>query len=297
MKRVKKYRNYIIVILIILYYKSVNCQSFNYGMKYTKAFQLHNGNIMIAGDININTYDKTGMISLYNCSLVETITSDENSFLISFAQFSEKFNGLVIVIVMDVIYIFDYKGSHIFNYKMLSIYLNEIKYYVMLPHIYKDGRYYFILGYRNNSQKLYIQYISFDLDEKILKVEDDYEYNDIVNFGLSCQFMDNEGNEVLTCFNQNNQLQIAANSFRINNNTIEKINLNASYNDRSFIILSEISKDRKKSLLCYIRDVESASERCGCCEIYDIESNSFRNVSKSSSKLEYGTTVNNVFIN
>ena len=298
----KKCLKYAFLIIFIEYFETIYCENFNYGMKYTKVFRLNNGNIMIIGDIGIHTYDRTGLLSLYNCSLIETITNEENCRFISFAQFSETYNSIVIVIVMDVIYIFDDKGSHLFNYELDNIYLSDINYYDIVPHIYKDEKYFFVFGYRNNNQKAYIQYLSFEIEEEAITVEDYYEFPYICAQGITCQFMDyhnnedNTDNEVLSCFYSNNE-GISANNFQIQNNKFKIFDLNTTYYDKAFIMLSQISKDKKKCLICYIKDIDITYQRYGYCIIYNIQSNNFHQFDINYSKKEYGTTLNNINLN
>ena len=49
-----------------------------------------------------------------------------------------------------------------------------------------------------------------------------------------------------------NPVQISSISFTLDNNTIEKLpNFNASYDDRSFLIQSVVSPNKKKSCMLY----------------------------------------------
>ena len=62
-----------------------------------------------------------------------------------------------------------------------------------------------------------------------------------------------------------------------------------------FIELNAVSEDKKKSLICYIRNDEISSSRYGYCNVYDIESNSFLNINKYSLQQLYGTSINTLF--
>ena len=299
MMTVKKCQAYNFIILFIICYQSINCENVNYGMKFVKAFQLNNGNIMIAGDIGINTYDNTGLNLLYNCTLIEKLNTEESAKYRAFAQFSEDYNSIVIAIVMNVIYIFDDNGNNIFIDRLnISFSFFGDKFYTIVPHIYKDGKYYFILGFAKE-KKPYLQYISFDLTNKNFTLEDDDELTDYeCNDGLTCQMMNYQNNDVFTCFYLNTYPPgIYAYSLEIIDNKIEYLYLNTSYYDKTFVIQSVMSEDRKKSLLCYIRNEESSNFRYGFCDIYDIESNRFLNYSKYSTSRLYGTSLNNINLN
>ena len=59
---------------------------------------------------------------------------------------------------MHVIYIFDSDGKYIIKYE-LNIDSSHFDFYTIVPIIYKDEKYYFILGYINSGQKAFLQYI------------------------------------------------------------------------------------------------------------------------------------------
>jgi hypothetical protein len=101
---------------------SQNTESvFSYGMKYAKIYKLNNGNIIVVGNLGINTYDSTGMNSLYNRSINENpITSSTEGKFTNFAQFSNENNGIGIVMVNHILYILNSNGSYLFRYKLLE---------------------------------------------------------------------------------------------------------------------------------------------------------------------------------
>ena len=78
---------------------------------------------------------------------------------------------------------------------------------------------------------------------------------------------------VLTCFYVNTYpREIASMSFKLKNHNIGKTeNLTASYSDYTFTIQSDVSSDRKNSLLCYANN----NERKGTCAVYNIDYNLF----------------------
>ena len=61
----------------------------------------------------------------------------------------------------------------------------------------------------------------------------------------------------------------------IESNGIEKIPMfNATFNDKPYILQSIISPDRKKSLLCYVRNNDN-TDKYGYCAIYNVNENKF----------------------
>lgn len=275
--------NIIFFLIILCFEFSQNIEPiFSYGMKFARAYKLNNGNIIVVGTLGINTYDSSGMNSLYNYSITENPITDTTTGLVTnFAQFSNENNGIGIVIANHILYILNSEGKCLFKYKLEGD-LSRTFYYSILPYIYKDNYYHFILGYINSDRKAILQYYFIDLDNEQLIPKINYELNSedseksdvIYDNGISCQFMKhNIYKIVLTCFYQDNLLlHIAASSFKFNENKIERINdLLTSYEDFAFNILSAVSADRKNCLICYINN----SGQKGYCAIYNIDINSF----------------------
>ena len=276
---------YIITFIFIIHFRFINTIEASYSYnntKYAKAYKLNNGNIVIVGNNGILIYDSTGLNPLYNYSytLDNSIIIESDSYFTAFAQFSEEYNGIVIICVKHIIYILNSDGEFKFNVK-LTHYTNNIGFYTIVPYIYENDNYYFILGYINSQKKAFLQYYSFNINNTILTNITDYELYES-DYGLSCQIMNHyQFGNVLTCFYLSNYPEgIFADSFKIENNKIEKI-LNASYDDKSFCIQSEISSDRKKAILCYIQDNEY---RNGYCAIYDINENKFEKYNRYLTK-------------
>ena len=128
-------KKYFLFIIFIIYFKLTNYDNFAYGMLYPKAFQLNNGNIIIAGNTEINVYDSTGLI-LFNYTINETITNTQDAYYTTFAQFPEKYNSVIIVIVMHEIFILNYDGEYIFE-NLLTINSNTHKFYSLVPILIK----------------------------------------------------------------------------------------------------------------------------------------------------------------
>ena len=297
----------IIIFIFFIYLKTIYCSNFSYGIQFSRSFQLNNGNIIIAGNTGIYTYDNSGLISLFNYTINEKISEIEDACYTTFAQFPKEYNEVVVILVMHVIYIFDSKGKFVFK-TGLNIGSPKFNFYTIVPIIYKDEKYYFILGYINSNSKAFLQYISFTTNNQQFTYEDCYEFdqnntqrkNVHYDYGITCQLMDHYiHNEVLTCFYQNNDpKQIAASSFKLNNNKIENLFLNSSYNDSAFVIQSTISSNKKKSLVCYVRNNQNDSnDHFGYCAIYDIDKNKFDNYNKYISRQTCGTQLNNIYLN
>ncbi len=266
----------------------------SFGMKYAKTLQLYNGNIIVVGDIGINTYDNTGMKSLYNYTITENkIESEADAYLTTLVQFPMKNNGLVLIFVKYKMYIFDSNGNFLFKYQppSLSISMN-IDFFTIVPYIQIDNNYHFILAYLNENRKAYLQYFIINIEDEEITFKFDYifdqdepERNGVdYSYGISCQIMEHKiYEETLVCFYQNNimQKEIAAKHFKIHDTSFQVISEleGASYKDTAFCILSQISINKKNCLLCYVQNDES-SKYNGICSIYNIDENKFINYKK-----------------
>ena len=276
-------RNVNFFLLIIFFKFTLNTeQLFSYGMKYAKTYKLNNGNIIVIGNMGINTYDKNGTQLLYNYTITENKISEYgDGLLTNFAQFSEENNGIVIIMVNHILYILNSNGQFEFKYKLEED-LSKTKFYSIIPYIYKDNYYDFILGYINTKPKAFLQYYLIDLEKKDIITKGDYEFDEDDEYrkevgydnGITCEFMNHYLHKiVLTCFYQNNMpSEISSISFKLKNKNIEKIeNLNSSFSDMAFCLQSDITLDRKNSLLCYVNNMDLY----GYCAVYNIDQNKF----------------------
>ena len=284
---IKKYKKSILLFLFFIYFKYINNTEsiFSYGMKYAKIFKLNNGNIVVVGDLGIHIYDNTGINSLFNRTITQNkITSPSTGAFTNMAQFSNENNGLVIVLANHILYILNSEGKYQFEHNIKDdiSQLSNTQFYTIVPYIYKDNYYHFILGYINNNKKAFLQYYLINVPNEQIIPEGYYEFDEndperlSVGYdkGITCQFMNHFSYKiVLTCFYQNNEPQeISSISFKLKNNNFEKIeNFNDSYSDFSFCLQSDVTSDRKNSLLCYIKNMENK----GYCVVYNIDNNKF----------------------
>ena len=294
------------ILDIYLITSNVGEPSFSYDMEFARTFKLNNGYFIIAGTNGINIYDETGTISLNNITITneqDKIKKIEDAYLTTFAQY-EKGEEYVIIIVRNIIYILDSHGKFKTCFRLTHD-TDNIKFYTLVPYLYGDNNYTFILGFINNVKKATLQYYSINTENKNITLLNDYRFDEddesmkYTNYeaGISCQIMDHniKGN-LLVCFyvNYNNPEKVYSISFTLENNRIEKIpNFNASYYDKSFLIQSVITPDKKKSLVCYINDDNT---RNGYCSVYNIDENRFEKYNKYLSK-RCETTLEHITLN
>ena len=297
---------FIIFLIFIICFNFIgNTESiFSYGMQFAKVFKLNNGNIVIIGDLGIHTYDSSGTNSLYNSSLLANykITEKENGIYTGLSQFSKENKELVIATAMHVLYILNPDGKCLFPYPLDSEVQN--KYYSIVPYIYKDNYYHFILTYIKDT-KITLQYYLIDLDNEDIIPEGSYKFDQNstlresigYDYGASCHLMNHYLHGiVLTCFYQDNEPKsISVNSFKLKNKGIVEIpNMNTSYPDFSYGVFSSISLDRKKCLVCYVRSTNTDNR--GYCAAYNIDENSFTKYKKYVSQ-ECNPATNTISVN
>ena len=305
-------RKFILFFIIYIYLIKANDQKqpFSYDMEYARTFKLNNGNIAIIGTKGIYIYDKTGKIRLNNITITkeeDIIKQIEDAYFTTFAQFEEG-EEYIIIIVKQVIYLLDSEGNYQ-NYFQLTHSTEQIKFYTLVPYIDKDNNYNFILGFINRDRKAYLQYytINTEDEDKNIAFIDDYIFGEDdgsieqsnYDNGISCQIMyhHTKGN-LLICFYLNyiSPEEISSIAFKLENNIIEKVpNFNASYYDKSFLIQSVVSPDKKKSLVCYIRNRDWI-DRTGFCAVYNIDENKFEKYNKYLSRI-CETTIEHITLN
>ena len=291
---------YLFFLLLCLRINIIKCEESNLnGMQYPKSFKLNNGKIIIVGSLGIYVYDSSGTELLLENSITEyQITSADDQCFTTFGQF-ESGEKYAIILVNHVIYILNSDGKKLFPFRLTHEINSEMGYYSIVPFIDENYNYNFILGIlgENSQNKPILQYFSINFQEQKLITLDTYLFdsedstreNIKYDKGISCQIMEHMtyGN-VLTCFYHNNRNpeEIGSFSFKLENNEISKIPMvNATYNDISFCMRSIVSQDKKRCLLCYIRNNGNYNERTGYCSIYNIDENRFVKLDKYLSKI------------
>ena len=170
---------------------------------------------------------------------------------------------------------------------------------------------FFTLGFINNekllSLNLYKRTITTSLlgSSSNINLLHSYRINNVGSENLSCQLMEYNSNNVLTCFYQNDiSKEIVASSFNIDISN-QKISIiesltNSEQTNGAKVIKSGISQDRTQSYVCYITD----EKNCNCL-IYDISNNEWRNhktylndciISLDSLNFEYYDMSNEFFL-
>ena len=270
----------VIVFFIFSIIKKIYCESGQIEGTYPNVLLLNNGNLFISNNLGMFVYDadlihKIKEHAYYN----KSIDSDEIEKISSktlIAQF-EGINGMIICLVENTIYFFNYEGDFLFMdllpendysssyFNLITDKIEENYYYYIITFIKYNNMY--ILYYKTNNKKneLVIQksFRPFYFDYPRIYIADSY---------LGCQIMlsENKG-KVLTCSFNTMPKFIIIQSFLISNE-FEPIgdNIYAKVaTDASKIIHSLVSENKKKLLTCFL-----AANDKGYCFIFDIDTNS-----------------------
>jgi hypothetical protein len=263
-----------LLILLISYFGYINCIKIN--EKYPSTFVLSNGNIFIVTENGFRIYDSTLKIrkSYYNFPNSQKITSSSEAESVCISQYSD---GALIVLVKNNIYIIISSDIYI---KSLSA-MNG-RSYNLIADKYDASSHYYIISYYEN-EKIRIRYYHFffetfllhkSLSNELLKsISYSEEGKQIQEYGVSCQKMIKDNNEVLTCFYEvSSPIQITTTSFSISKNSITVVDMEKKYcsNNNTNVIKSVTSPDKKKALICYTKNYGE-----GYCIIYDLTNNEF----------------------
>ena len=274
----KEFLNIFFKLLILIISNLGYINSIKLYEKYPLTFVMSNGNLFLVTENGFRIYDSNLQImrSYYNFPTSGKITSSLEAESVCISQFSD---GTLIILVENNIYII--KSSYIYiraltamngrSYNLITYKYDNPYYYYFITY-YKDGKIH-IRYYRFFFESSY--YYSFQrLTNELLK--NSYyskEGKQIQEYGLSCQKMNRNNHEVLTCFYEvSSPIQITTTSFSISDRNITVLSMDKKYcsNNNTNVIKSVTSPDKKKALICYTKDYGE-----GYCIIYDLTSNEF----------------------
>ena len=282
-------KHLISAFFLILLIKNSSINSLKLNEKYPKTLLLSNNNLFLVTENGVRLYDSTlkTQINHYDFTPDERkITSLSEAALTSIAEFSD---GTTIALVKKYLYIFDSAGELKKEQNLNSILINGI-YYDLIAYKIDSNKYYYIISYYDStstSGPFSIKYCSFSFDSSLSitnplseitytpKHPDFVDGTGIQSCGLSCEIMDRNNQDVLTCFYQiNYPYNIGVTSFDVGENSITKIEMEEvfSSNNQASIIKSAISSDKKTAFICYTK-----YNTDGICLRYNIDSNTFTN--------------------
>lgn len=264
-------------LLILLTSNFAYINSIKLNEKYPSTFVLSDGTLFLVTENGFRIYDSSLQIikSYYNFENSKKITSSSEAESVCISQYSD---GTLIILVKNNLYVI--KSSYIYTQTLSTM---NGRYYNLIDYKY-DTSYYYIISYYENG-KIHIRYYRFSFEysffpmgtklsyELLKSISYSEEGKQIQEYGVSCQKMKKNNNDVLTCFYEVSfPIQITTTSFSVSESSITAIDMDKKYcsNSNTNVIKSVTSQDKKKALICYTKDNGE-----GCCIIYDLTSNEF----------------------
>ena len=169
-------------------------------LKYPSAFTLEDGNLLVIHSLGIDTCDP-----LYTTNTPQLeFTSELIQSDLSKISISKYDSGEYMILINDIIYLFDEKGEFILS-SFLPDGLNAEYFSLSVDGVTQDDSikyYFFLLGYIDKSNlKLNLYYNYLDSQTKtITSFSSALNYaNDISNTGLSCEFLIEDENYYILC--------------------------------------------------------------------------------------------------
>ena len=252
-----------IIFLLSLFILTKNeIRYLNFG--YPSLLTLHDQSKVIVGsngihfyDPNLDVEDKAKNITFKN--QLNSRTDNEKTVL---TQFSSEDEGYILILVMDILYIFESNGTIIENITLT----NTANHYYINPYKVENNNLHFIISYVKTTTTFALNYCIFNKvnknlenNEKIMTVKTNEGGNVDSVSGVTCLFLNNPVyEEILTCFYSTNYYsEIQTRSFNYKNDFEEYSNLYINFTDRSIIngladYISAITDKKKEKVIIYI---------------------------------------------
>ena len=254
-----------IIFLLSLFILTKNeIRYLNFG--YPSLLTLHDQSKVIVGsngihfyDPNLDAEDKTKNITFKN-QLNYRPYNDKTVL----TQFSSEDEGYILILVMDILYIFESNGTIIENITLTNT-ISANHYYIN-PYKVEDNNLHFIISYRESEKTFALNYFIFNKEnkslqnyEKIITIKTNEGFDVSNSNGVTCLFLVNpDYGEVLTCFYSTHHIpEIQTRSFNCSKNFEEYPDLYINFTDRSLLnelasYISAISDNNKRKAIIYI---------------------------------------------
>ena len=257
------FSDYFIILIVLIIINIIK----NEKLLYPSILTLLNQELILVVNNGIHFYDS----NLENEDLDKlfplNITSPEENYKTAMAQFSEDNGGYILILVKNIMYIFQHNGTIVFS-SDFSNYLNGT-YYCITPYKRKNNKLHYVISYSDLVNKIILIYFIFDLDSK----ENSYQ---VLNFdvrvqasnsepskleGVTCLLiLDSTNNEVLTCFYACHfPVEIQSRSFDPNNNFNEITGMfkyisfdSNEYSSIPPFISAVTNLEKNKVLICFV---------------------------------------------
>ena len=287
----------IIIYLILFSFFQCNlCESFT----YPTSLNLITGNILIIHQNGIDVYDSTleNLVKSVKTFSNDEKISDQNTLTkVSVSTTGESEKNIFISIIINKIYIFNYKGELLYeesNTNIINLFTNCC--YDLTPIKINGNKYIYSIGFVNGSNQGCLYFFEYDKDNNsntLINSLDPFKITisnnnyDILQKDLACDVMSHsEKGDILVCFlGFNNGGQQITTKF-IDLNNYQNIDIENKYLTFTDIkaIKSAITSDGKKCLICV-----STSNSDSYCTIYTIEDNTF------TTQINYGVACRDAY--
>ena len=253
---------------------------------YPKSITLLNGNIFIIHQKGIEIYDSsfTKLEQTIRTFTEEEKISDTIKLgKVSITRFNQNDNGLIICMIINKIYIFNYKGEELFVENSGEIIgLFNGNYYDLTPIKRNGEKYIYQIGFIN-SNKANLFYFEYDNEKNSnQKIGETAPFNyidpnannqecNINNQGITCEIMINSTNgENLVCFfnihSPSGQLLSLA-TIDLNNYEVSNILFNSLVIADIKGLKSVVTPNKKKTLICM--NFASTTSKCTVYSYFD----------------------------
>ena len=266
--------------------------------KLGQGFNLNSNYVVFITTEGIIKYDPETQIETTIIDFGLSINEGEK--YISFAQFPSDDSGYFFCRIKQYIYIFSE------NFEILGNFTdNDIaKSFVELVPFSKDGELNLISVFANEAQSLELKLYKFNypnssgnlLEFKSVNIQKAFKHDSnnnelVLNKRVSCEitYSTEYSREVLSCFLMNDQSLLLVINFYPENVSPISFSKNQIQTTGNNIIVSAVSFDKKKCIVCYIDFATNFH-----CSLYDAETNELSDpviLMTKCMQLEYGTDI------
>ena len=271
-----KYQYFLIIFLI----NNIIADELVFEFKYTKFFQLINGNYILCSEKGIYLYDSQLKNTISGNLFQTEVSSADDFYFVTIEQFPNDDGGNIVILYKDIFYFYSKEGE--FKFSTDLPFQQSGKSYTLVP--YKKGEQLnVIIGYIENTKTM-VGYYKIDIsNEKLTEIittniilrSNSYVEQQTSNAEFSCQLMKStQYGEVLTCFYLVTYY-FGLNSYNIDDNFSESsIGSLCEKNVQTSYIKSAITPEKDKAIIC----CPSSSQVVCLC--YDINNNEFISTQK-----------------
>ena len=233
---------------------------------YPSLLTLHDQSKVIVGSNGIHFYDPNLDVEdkAKNITFKNQLNSREDNDKTVLTQFSSEDEGYILILVMDILYIFESNGTIIENITLTNT-ISANHYYIN-PYKVEDNNLHFIISYRESEKTFALNYFIFNKEnkslqnyEKIITIKTNEGFDVSNSNGVTCLLLVNpDYGEVLTCFYSTHHIpEIQTRSFNCSKNFEEYPDLYINFTDRSLLnelasYISAISDNNKRKAIIYI---------------------------------------------